>query len=199
MIIECENCLIKFNLNENLLRPNGSKVRCTKCGNIFLAFPTFLNRNEKFLPTENKINTKEVNNHKTDMPPIEQRMNRRIKVSVPASCISTDAKGNSLDFNIGRITDISQEGLAIEIFCSSLSESTLISFITLDDKEIQIKGKVVHSARNEIGKMKIGLALIGTSKEIADFVSQLIRYHHYTNGPVDKIQKTEKSQSLMNA
>jgi predicted Zn finger-like uncharacterized protein len=194
MIIECINCSIKFNLNEHILKPNGSKVRCTKCGQIFIAFPICLDRNEQSSPTENEMNTKEVNNHKTDIPPTEQKINQSIKVSVPASCISTDADGNSLNFNIGRITDVSKEGLAIEIFCSSPFEYSSLSFITLEDKEISINGKVVHSERNELGKMKIGLTLIGTSNEISDFVSQLVRYHHYATKPVDKVQGKEKDQ-----
>jgi hypothetical protein len=140
------------------------------------------------------MNTKEINNHKTDTFPTEQKINQSIKVSVPASCISTDADGNSLNFNIGRITDVSKEGLAIEIFCSSPFEYSSLSFITLEDKEISINGKVVHSERNELGKMKIGLTLIGTSKEISDFVLQLVRYHHHEARPVDKVQGKEKDQ-----
>ncbi len=39
MIITCENCSTSFNLDENLLKPTGSKVRCSQCQNIFTAFP----------------------------------------------------------------------------------------------------------------------------------------------------------------
>jgi predicted Zn finger-like uncharacterized protein len=198
MIIECINCSVKFNLNEHILKPNGSKVRCKRCGQIFIAFPIFPDRNEQLLPTENEIATKEANNHKIETNSAEQRINHRIKISVPASCISTDADGNSLNFNIGRITDVSKEWLAIEIFCSSPFEYSSISFITLDDKEIQIKGKVVRTKRNALGKRKIELSLVGTPSEIADFVSQLVRYQHHTSSPVDKIQKAEKSQYTIN-
>ena len=198
MIIECINCARKFNLNEHILNPNGSKVRCTKCEQIFRAFPTYLDRYKQSLPTENEMTTIEVNNHKTDTASGEQRMGHRIKVSVPASCISTDADGNSLDFNIVRITDVSRENIAIEIFCNSSFEFTSISFITLDDKEIQIKGKVVRTKRNVLGKRKIELSLIGTFGEIANFVSQLVKYQHHTTSPVDKIQKEEKSQYTIN-
>jgi hypothetical protein len=52
---------------------------------------------------------------KTGKLTIEQRINHRIKVSVPATCTSMDSEGNSLDFNIGRITDVSQDGLAVEL------------------------------------------------------------------------------------
>jgi predicted Zn finger-like uncharacterized protein len=39
MIIECERCASKFNLDENLLKKEGSKVRCSFCQNVFTAFP----------------------------------------------------------------------------------------------------------------------------------------------------------------
>ena len=39
MIINCEKCGSKFNLDERLLNENGSKVRCSVCKNIFTAFP----------------------------------------------------------------------------------------------------------------------------------------------------------------
>jgi predicted Zn finger-like uncharacterized protein len=198
MIIECINCSIKFNLNEHILSPNGSKVRCTKCGQIFRAFPISLDRNEQPLSTENGMNAKEVNNHKTDTHSAEQRINNRIKVSVPASCISTDADGNSLDFNIGRITDVGQESLSIEIFRNSSFEFASISFITIDDKEIQIKGKVVRTKRNALGKRKIELSLTGSPMEIADFISQLVKYHYHTTSAVDKIQKAGKYQYSIN-
>ena len=196
MIIECINCSSKFNLNENFLKPDGSKVRCTKCGQIFRAFPIFLDRDEQSLPTDNEMNTKEVNNHKTDTLTTEQRTNHRIKVSVPASCISTDADGNSLDLCIGRITEVSPNGLSIEIFCNTSFEFASISFIALGDKEIVINGKVVHTKRNALGKNKIELSLLGTPKEITDFISQLVRYHHYAISPAHKIQKSDNSQFL---
>ena len=39
MIIECERCHTKFNLDENLLKETGSKVRCSICKHVFTAFP----------------------------------------------------------------------------------------------------------------------------------------------------------------
>ncbi|HUU41982.1 MAG TPA: DUF3426 domain-containing protein [Desulfatiglandales bacterium] len=39
MIIQCEKCDTKFNLDGNLLKESGSKVRCTICKHIFIAFP----------------------------------------------------------------------------------------------------------------------------------------------------------------
>ena len=39
MIITCEQCNTSFNLDESLLKPSGSKVKCSKCDNIFTAYP----------------------------------------------------------------------------------------------------------------------------------------------------------------
>jgi predicted Zn finger-like uncharacterized protein len=39
MIIECENCRTKFNLDESLLKKGGSKVRCSLCKHAFRAYP----------------------------------------------------------------------------------------------------------------------------------------------------------------
>jgi predicted Zn finger-like uncharacterized protein len=39
MIITCSQCKTSFNLNEKILKPSGSKVRCSKCKNVFVAYP----------------------------------------------------------------------------------------------------------------------------------------------------------------
>jgi pilus assembly protein FimV len=39
MIITCKECNARFNLDENLLKPTGSKVRCSKCNEVFTAYP----------------------------------------------------------------------------------------------------------------------------------------------------------------
>ncbi len=39
MIIQCEKCRTKFSLKESLIKKEGSKVRCTRCGNVFMTYP----------------------------------------------------------------------------------------------------------------------------------------------------------------
>jgi predicted Zn finger-like uncharacterized protein len=39
MILTCNECGAGFNFDENLLKETGSKVRCTKCKNVFTAYP----------------------------------------------------------------------------------------------------------------------------------------------------------------
>lgn len=40
MIIQCEKCQTNFSINESLLKKEGSKVRCSSCKHIFVAYPT---------------------------------------------------------------------------------------------------------------------------------------------------------------
>jgi predicted Zn finger-like uncharacterized protein len=39
MIVECEQCRSKFNLDEGLLKDQGTRVRCSQCRHVFTAFP----------------------------------------------------------------------------------------------------------------------------------------------------------------
>jgi predicted Zn finger-like uncharacterized protein len=40
MLIQCENCRTIFSLEETLLKAGGSRVRCSRCGHIFMAYPS---------------------------------------------------------------------------------------------------------------------------------------------------------------
>nr|WP_321401593.1 DUF3426 domain-containing protein [uncultured Desulfobacter sp.] len=42
MIITCEKCATRFVLDDALIKPGGSKVRCSKCLHVFTAFPSEL-------------------------------------------------------------------------------------------------------------------------------------------------------------
>ena len=56
MIITCNECDTRFNLDERLLKQTGSKVRCTKCKNIFTAYPSSLSEeSDKSTEFETKL------------------------------------------------------------------------------------------------------------------------------------------------
>ncbi|MBU1183507.1 MAG: zinc-ribbon domain-containing protein, partial [Proteobacteria bacterium] len=41
MIVVCKECDTRFNLEDGRIKPSGSKVRCSRCDNIFMVFPPF--------------------------------------------------------------------------------------------------------------------------------------------------------------
>jgi len=47
MTLTCNKCGIGFNFDENLLKKTGSKVRCSKCSNVFTAYPSSASQPEK--------------------------------------------------------------------------------------------------------------------------------------------------------
>ncbi len=52
MRIECEKCHTKYDLDENLLKKTGSKVRCSRCKHVFIAFPPEPVLEVEEMPTE---------------------------------------------------------------------------------------------------------------------------------------------------
>jgi len=46
MVITCEECLTRFNLDESILKKNGSKVRCCQCKHIFTVYPPTMGNHE---------------------------------------------------------------------------------------------------------------------------------------------------------
>ena len=39
MIISCNECDSSFEVDDNLIKETGSKVRCSKCNSVFVAYP----------------------------------------------------------------------------------------------------------------------------------------------------------------
>jgi predicted Zn finger-like uncharacterized protein len=181
MVIECNGCTRKFNLNEDRLKPDGSKVRCTKCGNIFLAVPPAAGRRPSEFQTGSKIQDRPASAAGGTEPQTGKKKHQRIALSVPVSCISIDAEGHPLNFYIGLITEVGPAELGLDVFCSSVPDGVLVSFINLDNHDVQIRGNVVGSDTNGAGKTRLQLALAGSPPEISDFVAQLVKSYHYAN------------------
>ncbi|HKI47726.1 MAG TPA: DUF3426 domain-containing protein [Desulfobacteria bacterium] len=40
MVVQCESCQTEFNLDESLLKKEGTKVRCSRCRHVFKAYPS---------------------------------------------------------------------------------------------------------------------------------------------------------------
>ena len=175
MVIECINCSRKFNLNENLLKPAGSRVRCSKCGTIFHAYPA--PNGSSLNPTlETDGIAEDADQGQSATPVFEKRKHARVPVSIPVLCDALDLEGNPSDIHVGAIKEVSQAGLAIELFTSPISEQVSLSFIDVENRDVQIKAKVVHS-RIKSFMTWIGLSLTGPPMEIEHFVTQVMKTH----------------------
>jgi PilZ domain len=114
------------------------------------------------------------------MQGIEKRKHTRIPVSVPVSCVSIDQEGRSLNFNMGIVKDVSQSGIALDVYCKLETDLILLSFVDVAGKTLELKAKSVYSKKNDSGTIKVGVLLLGKPNENIDFVKALVRFHHYT-------------------
>src|SRR5512139_1201743 len=114
MVIECKGCFKNFKLNEKLLNPQGSRVRCSKCGEIFLAFPSESGKPRRSTTGNNREDL--MSNQGECGTGFERRRYPRIPVSIPATCNNLDAEGRPMDLQIGVIKEVSPAGAAIELF-----------------------------------------------------------------------------------
>jgi len=72
MIIECEECRTKFNLDESLLKKTGSKVRCSICKHVFTAFPVEAELQIEEIPVETIEEIKPGPSAETEVKPPEE-------------------------------------------------------------------------------------------------------------------------------
>lgn len=171
MIIECAVCRSKFNLDENLLKKQGSKVRCSICKQVFVAYPT------EFGPAEElpdlTISEELEETVALDSPPILERREQS-----PAEYISkTDFEkisNEAIEENIVAVSldDIPDEEEAPHDLkeAASLAESIEEQISREDvEKNAEMKGEGMEGAEKAPvpGKpgglsrfMKIGLGVI---------------------------------------
>jgi hypothetical protein len=108
------------------------------------------------------------------------RKPQRIPLSVPVSCISIDDEERPLNFYIGLITEVGPADLSVEVFCTAVPDSVLVSFINLENRDVQIKANVVASETTAARKTRLELSFAGTQQEATDFVAQLVKAYHYS-------------------
>jgi hypothetical protein len=119
------------------------------------------------------------------MPSVENRKNARISVSVPVYFSSLDGQGTTLSFSMGVIRDVSQSGVALEVYSAPESELVLLCFIDVSGNTREMRGKTVYSKNVESGMVKMGGLLLGNPAEKIGFVKELVRFHHYTKRSVN--------------
>jgi predicted Zn finger-like uncharacterized protein len=55
MIITCDECNSSFSVGDNLIKKSGSKVRCSKCDAVFVAYPQAMEDTEAFDTAEDEL------------------------------------------------------------------------------------------------------------------------------------------------
>jgi c-di-GMP-binding flagellar brake protein YcgR len=110
---------------------------------------------------------------------IDKRKHPRVNVYVLASYDCYNNDGEVYDQKLGVILDVSIGGMLIESDGIVEANYVEVVFINHEKKVLSIVGSVVHSRKDENGKVKTGLGFHGTERENIKIVTNLIRTHNY--------------------
>lgn len=152
MIIPCESCHSVFRLDSSLVKPTGTRVKCSKCQKVFRAYPR---------------------------EPIDRRKHPRVKTSNLISYFSFDETGKLNSHGLGIALDISKGGILLET--PYAIESGLIVLAALDwvNNLVEVKGKLVYSVKESPEIYRSGIEFIGINERVVEFIINLVKDYNY--------------------
>jgi len=151
MIVTCESCRSKFKLDSNLVKTTGTKVRCSKCQEVFRVYT----------PSA-----------------VDRRKHTRVKTQNLISYFAYDEKGKLISHGLGVALDISRGGILLET--PYLIESGLLVLMATDrDKQfINVEGNLKYTKPSSSGTYLCGIEFIGNEKRVKDFITNLIKVYN---------------------
>jgi len=149
MIITCKECNANFKLDENLLKPTGSKVRCSKCSEIFTAYPPKVSEEieapiEMELDVEDQKVTEDLDVDKKEMTDPDELDFSDLDTLIDGDKASksddiadeeTEELELDLDLDMAPETDIKKEDLEAEVDQEEPDELDLSDLESLLDEE----------------------------------------------------------------
>ena len=152
MRIPCESCQSTFSLDDSLVKPTGTKVRCSKCRKIFKVYP----------PRS-----------------IERRKHPRVKTSNLISYYSFDETGKLISHGLGIALDISKGGILLETPCFIKSGPIVLAATDWENNLVEVKGKLIYSVKESTEMYRCGIKFVGINTRVGDFIVNLIKNHNY--------------------
>ncbi len=152
MITICKACGTAYQLEDSLVKPNGVKVRCSKCQLIFTVF------------SQNAVN---------------RRKHTRKQTRNLISHTTVDEDDKLVSQGLSKAVDVSKGGMLLET--PHPIDSGVISLVAIDmnNQFFEIQGELVYCKRQESGLYHSGIKFIGTDKQKTNFIVSLIReYNH---------------------
>jgi hypothetical protein len=97
-----------------------------------------------------------------------------IPISVPISCAAITSEGDSLNLRMSVATNVSATGITLEHYSKIESDLVLLSFAAVNDRLLELKGKVVSCTLTESGAFKLEISFQGSHSENIEFAKHLI-------------------------
>ena len=152
MRIACKSCHSVFRLDSSLLKPTGSKVQCSKCGEIFSVSPSDEADRRKF---------------------------RRVKTRNLISFLSFDKSGELISNGLGIAVDVSKGGILLETPYPIAKGLIVLAATDSVNELFEVKGKLMHSQKASTGTYLSGIEFIGIDERVKNFITNLVKEHNY--------------------
>lgn len=141
-----------FRLDSGAIKPTGSKVRCSKCGQIFKAFR----------PNE-----------------AERRKNQRVKTQNLISYFSLDETGKMITHGLGIAMDVSKGGVLLETTIHIKPGLIVLAATDRQKNLIEVKGKIAYSKKSSTGTYLTGIEFTGVNERVTQFITKLIKEYNW--------------------
>ena len=102
----------------------------------------------------------------------------RVETRNVVSYVCLDKKGTEIGEGMGETLNISQGGILLKSTYPIESEFILLVSIDLENKIMEIKGKVVHSKKDKSGKYETEISFLGTHDENIQTIKNFIKIYH---------------------
>ena len=109
---------------------------------------------------------------------IDRRKFPRVPTRNVVSYFSIDENGNTLSHGMGKAMDISQSGIRLETSQKIESRYIILEFVDLEDKLVNVKGKVAYCKSSDQKVFNIGISFEGTHEENIAIAAKLLRMYH---------------------
>ena len=152
MIISCESCHSLFQLDSRIIKPAGSKVRCSKCGMTFKVYQPHVD---------------------------ERRQHQRIKTQNLISYFSFNEAGKMISNGLGIALDVSKGGILLETTDAVKPGSIVLAATDRQKNLFEVKGELAYSKKTSAGTYCSGIKFIGVEERVTKFVANLVREYKY--------------------
>jgi hypothetical protein len=108
----------------------------------------------------------------------DRRGYRRVPTNNPITYVLVDEDGIKIGQGIGKAVNVSQSGILMETDKYLKSNYILLVSTDMENKTIEIVGKVVFSKKSEEGRYWSGINFRGEHQDNVNFRRDLIRVFH---------------------
>jgi len=152
MKITCGSCRSRFRLDSKLIRPNGSLVRCSKCGEVFKVYP----------PSD-----------------VNRRRYKRVNTQNLISYFAFDENDKLSSHGLGIAIDVSIGGILLETPYPIKSDLLVLTATDKEKNFIEVKSKLIYSKKTSIGTYFCGIEFIGIDERVTNFITKLVKEYHF--------------------